>query len=189
MPGASVNPNLTGRPAGNTGLDYPDRPRVHEPSRLTENAAHAKHGRQLDNHSRQIVREVGTMDLQLRNRVVLIMGRAKGIGAAITRACAEEGAIPIVLDRNKAAGEQLHAQLAATGVPSQFLEVDLTRSETCQHAVQRSAAIYQRLDALVNNAGINDKVGLASGGPTRSSLLSSAICFITTTWLTMHCRT
>jgi L-fucose dehydrogenase len=105
------------------------------------------------------------MDLQLRNKIILITGGAKGIGAAITRACAEEGAIPMVVDRDKAAGEQLHTQLADTGVPSHFLEVDLASSQSCQDAVQGSAAIYGRLDGLVNNAGINDKVGLATGDP------------------------
>jgi L-fucose dehydrogenase len=105
------------------------------------------------------------MDLQLRNKIILITGGAKGIGAAITRACAEEGAIPIVVDRDKAAGELLHNGLAETGVPSHFLEVDLASSQSCQDAVQGSAAIYGRLDGLVNNAGINDKVGLASGNP------------------------
>ena len=55
------------------------------------------------------------MDLELRNKVILITGGAKGIGAAITRACAEEGAIPIIVDRDKGAGEQLHNGLADTG--------------------------------------------------------------------------
>jgi L-fucose dehydrogenase len=107
------------------------------------------------------------MDLQLRNKVILITGGAKGIGAAITRACAEEGAIPIVIDRDKAAGEHLYTQLADTGVPSHFVEIDLSSSQNCQDAVQRSAAMYGHLDALVNNAGINDKVGLASGDPAQ----------------------
>jgi L-fucose dehydrogenase len=105
------------------------------------------------------------MDLQLRNKIILITGGGKGIGAAIARACAEDGAIPIIVDRDKAAGEQLHTQLADTGVPSHFLEVDLASSQSCQDAVQGSAAIYGRLDGLVNNAGINDKVGLATGDP------------------------
>jgi len=47
------------------------------------------------------------MDLQLKDAVVLITGGAKGIGAAITRACAEEGAIPVIIDRDAAAGKQI----------------------------------------------------------------------------------
>jgi L-fucose dehydrogenase len=105
------------------------------------------------------------MDLQLRNKVVLITGGAKGIGAAITRACAEEGAIPIVIDRDKAAGEQLHTQLKETGAPAHFLDVDLTSGQNCKDAVKQSTEMYGRLDALVNNAGINDKVGLETGDP------------------------
>jgi L-fucose dehydrogenase len=105
------------------------------------------------------------MDLQLRNKVVLITGGAKGIGAAVTRACAEEGAIPIVIDRDKAAGEQLHTQLKETEAPAHFLEVDLARGQNCKDAVKQSTEMYGRLDSLVNNAGINDKVGLETGDP------------------------
>ena len=53
------------------------------------------------------------MDLQLKGKVILITGGAKGIGAAITRACAREGAIPVVLDKDCDAGEQLRASSRA----------------------------------------------------------------------------
>jgi L-fucose dehydrogenase len=50
------------------------------------------------------------MDLQLKGRVVLITGGAKGIGAAITRAAASEGAVPVVVDKDGEAARQLQAE-------------------------------------------------------------------------------
>ena len=47
------------------------------------------------------------MDLQLKAKVVLVTGGAKGIGAAIVRASAAEGAIPVFLDHDVEAGQQL----------------------------------------------------------------------------------
>ena len=53
------------------------------------------------------------MDLQLKDKVVIVTGGAKGIGAAIVQACAAEDAIPIIVGRDAEAGEQLQAQLKA----------------------------------------------------------------------------
>ena len=105
------------------------------------------------------------MDLQLRNKVVLITGGAKGIGAAIAKACAEEGAIPVIVDRDDAAGKELQSQLSTNGAVVEFLAVDLANAQNCGNAVQQAVGMHGRLDALVNNAGINDKVGLEAGDP------------------------
>ncbi len=47
------------------------------------------------------------MDLRLKGKVVVVTGGAKGIGAAIVRGCCAEGAIPVIVDRDENAGEQL----------------------------------------------------------------------------------
>ena len=44
------------------------------------------------------------MDLQLKDKVVIVTGGAKGIGAAIVLACADEGAVPMIVDRDAKAG-------------------------------------------------------------------------------------
>lgn len=105
------------------------------------------------------------MDLQLREKVVLITGGAKGIGAAIARACAGEGAIPIIADRDKTAGTELQAKIAASGTVAHFISCDLVGAENCERSVREAATLHGRLDALVNNAGVNDQVGLESGDP------------------------
>ena len=105
------------------------------------------------------------MDLHLENRVIIVTGGAKGIGAAIVRACADEGAIPVVVNRADGAGEPLRAELQASGKKSMLIEADLIQASACEQAVQRTVEAFGRIDGLVNNAGVNDRVGLESGSP------------------------
>jgi L-fucose dehydrogenase len=107
------------------------------------------------------------VDLQLGGKVVVITGGAKGIGAAIARTCAQEGAVPVILDRDKEAGEQLSGELRDSGGArgAEFLEIDLCSASSCRGAIDRVAKTHGRIDALVNNAGINDGVGLERGTP------------------------
>ena len=110
------------------------------------------------------------VDLQLIGKVVVITGGAKGIGAAIARTCAQEGAVPVVLDRDKEAGEQILSELRGAGAnagagKADFLAVDLCSAQSCREAIDRVAKTHGRIDALVNNAGINDGVGLERGTP------------------------
>jgi L-fucose dehydrogenase len=107
------------------------------------------------------------MDLDLRDRVVLISGGAKGIGAAIVRAVAGEKGTPVVLDRDAAAGESLVAELRQSGHRALFVPAELTSSESCAQAVERVVRELGALHALVNNAGVNDRVGLEDGSPER----------------------
>ena len=101
------------------------------------------------------------MDLQLKDKVVLVTGGAKGIGEAIVRAIVDEGAVPVIVDRDVEAGNRLHDQLPI----SQLIVAELSAAEACYSAVQRVIETHRRLDALVNNAGVNDKVGLEHGSP------------------------
>jgi NAD(P)-dependent dehydrogenase (short-subunit alcohol dehydrogenase family) len=107
------------------------------------------------------------VDLQLGGKVVVITGGAKGIGAAIARTCVQEGSVPVVLDRDKDAGEQVVSELrgAGGGGKADFLALDLCSAQSCREAVDRVAKTHGRIDALVNNAGINDGVGLERGTP------------------------
>jgi L-fucose dehydrogenase len=106
------------------------------------------------------------MDLQLKGRVVLITGGAKGIGAAITRACAREGAIPVLVDKDAEAGKQLQTELRKTGACG-FISTDLLPASNCAATVEMTLRDFGRLDVLVNNAGINDNAGLEHGTPEK----------------------
>lgn len=102
------------------------------------------------------------MDLQLKDKVIMVTGGAKGIGAAIVRACAAEGAIPVIVDRDEESGQQLQSELKST---AGLIAVDLATSESCARSVEHTVNNFGRIDALVNNAGRNDKVGLEHGSP------------------------
>ena len=101
------------------------------------------------------------MDLHLENKVVLVTGGAKGIGAAIVRAAAAEAAIPVIVDRDAEASKTLHAELGTSHV----IVADLLSPSDCQSTIDSTVKKFGRLDALVNNAGVNDKVGLEHGTP------------------------
>ena len=105
------------------------------------------------------------MDLQIKDKVVLVTGGAKGIGEAISKACVQEGAIPMVVDRDAEACERLQKELQARSPQAQVICADLSTASGCEDATNKAASTFGRIDALVNNAGINDKVGLESGSP------------------------
>ena len=55
------------------------------------------------------------MDLQLKDKVIIVTGGAKGIGEAITRVLAAEGAFPVILGRSEADNQALLDQLGTGG--------------------------------------------------------------------------
>jgi len=102
------------------------------------------------------------MDLQLKGKVVLITGGAKGIGAAITRLLCTEGAISVIVDRDADAGKKLTDEFDKRSL---LIYADLKSTEDCAQAVEHAVKQFGKLDALVNNAGVNDRVGLEHGNP------------------------
>jgi L-fucose dehydrogenase len=105
------------------------------------------------------------MDLQLKNKVILVTGGAKGIGAATVHICAGEGAIPVIVDRDAEAAEKLRAELRGHGATTHVFTAELSSPKECAQAVAHTSRACGRLDALINNAGVNDKVGLEHGSP------------------------
>src|SRR6266576_2901838 len=101
------------------------------------------------------------MDLHLNGKVVLVTGGAKGIGAAIVRAAVAEDAVPVIVDRDANSARKLHSELSV----GEVIVADLSAAESCYAVIQRTIERFGRLDALVNNAGVNDKVGLEHGSP------------------------
>src|SRR5438309_566504 len=105
------------------------------------------------------------MDLQLKDKVVIVTGGAKGIGAAIVRACAGEGAVPVIVGRDADAGRELQKEINGSGGCCGLITVDLATPASCEQSVSKTIAEFGHLDGLVNNAGRNDKVGLEQGSP------------------------
>ncbi len=100
------------------------------------------------------------MDLGLRNKVALVTGGAAGIGAAVVRQFASEGARVAFADQNEIAAAKLLDEMR--GAPHQpgYIKVDLTREGDCQRCVEETIRTLGGLDILINNAGVNDAVGL-----------------------------
>ncbi len=105
------------------------------------------------------------MDLYLRDKVFIVTGGAKGIGLAIVNQLIAEKAIVVIVDKDKTEGESVSTDLRAAGHQISFIETDLCDTSQCQLAVSKTVKEFDRLDGLVNNAGINDGVGLSNGTP------------------------
>lgn len=99
------------------------------------------------------------MDLQLREKAVIVTGGAAGIGAAVARVLAEEGAVPVILDRDPVA-PAFEAELRERQPRLQCHRVELTDAAACGDAIARIARSGLPVHGLVNNAGVNDHVGL-----------------------------
>ena len=104
------------------------------------------------------------MDLHLSNKVIIVTGGAKGIGEAIIRLLAEEKAVPVIVDKDEEAGKKLAASIVSKTFA---LSANLNSPESCEQTVAAIAKQFGRIDGLVNNAGINDGVGLEKGSPSR----------------------
>lgn len=105
------------------------------------------------------------MNLQLKDKIVLITGGAKGIGAATAHMIGEEGGIPVIVDRDTQAGEKLRDDLRRTGTQCSSIGVELNSAANCSLAIEQAVQEFGHLDALINNAGVNDRVGLEHGSP------------------------
>lgn len=100
------------------------------------------------------------MDLELTGKIVIATGGLAGIGGAISRRLALEGAVPVILDHGD--DPAFVDELQAIQPRTRHIAVDLTDEDACRNAVADIAAggeIY----GLVNNAGANDGVGLGAG--------------------------
>lgn len=100
------------------------------------------------------------MNLQLKDKVIIVSGGAKGIGAGITKALAAEGAVPVIIGRNETDNKAILDEIGGKGF---YITAELTKPEECKKAVDEAVKKFNRIDGLVNNAGVNDGVGLANG--------------------------
>jgi L-fucose dehydrogenase len=103
------------------------------------------------------------MDLALAGKVVVVTGGAKGIGEAIVRVLADEDATPVIVDRDEAAATGLRDDLEAAGHRCEVIVGDLAAPGFCMAAVEEVIQAAGQIDALVNNAGLNDGVGVENG--------------------------
>jgi len=103
------------------------------------------------------------MNLGLKEKVIIVTGGAKGIGEGISESLALESAIVAIIGRNEADNLRCIEKIQATGGQAFSFVAELSRPEACQEVVDKVFTMFGKIDGLVNNAGINDGVGLASG--------------------------
>ena len=101
------------------------------------------------------------MDLGLKGKPVIVTGGASGIGRATVGHLLAEGSQVAVVDRNPDALRETQA-LHPDILP---IEADLREPAACKMSVQRTQDAFGGIYGLVNNAGLNDKVGLEEGDP------------------------
>jgi 3-oxoacyl-[acyl-carrier protein] reductase len=90
----------------------------------------------------------------LQGKVAMITGSATGIGNAVARLFAENGASLLLLDRNQGPNEATAAELAGAGVKVRAVGTDLRNRAAINTAVANARDFFGSIDILVNNAGI-----------------------------------
>ncbi|MEU4098587.1 SDR family oxidoreductase [Streptomyces sp. NPDC026673] len=101
----------------------------------------------------------------LEDRIVLVNGGSQGIGAAVARAAAREGAVVTVTGRRPEPGEALAAELTATGAKAAYVRCDVADPAQARGAVAAVVAAHGRIDCLVNSAGLTARGTLLDTTP------------------------
>ena len=107
------------------------------------------------------------MDLQLKNKVIIVTGGAKGIGEGIVKLLAGEGAIPVIVGRSEEDNLKTVKEIETAGGQAWQVVAELADPKQCEASVKAVIKQFGRIEGLVNNAGVNDGVGLESGNYER----------------------
>ena len=102
------------------------------------------------------------MDLKLKDKVVIVTGGARGIGAGISELFAAEGATVVVASRSSPEALDFMKQLS-TKTKTLFIDGELGPTAAAEKVVNETLKAFGRIDVLVNNAGVNDGASLEAG--------------------------
>ena len=92
--------------------------------------------------------------MRLENKVALVSGGARGMGAVEARLFASEGARVVIGDVLTEEGRRVEAEINETGAQCRYVDLDVTSEDNWRDAVAEAVAAFGKLDILVNNAGI-----------------------------------
>jgi meso-butanediol dehydrogenase/(S,S)-butanediol dehydrogenase/diacetyl reductase len=92
---------------------------------------------------------------RLNGKVAIITGAARGIGKTAAILFADEGAKIVVVDLDERGGQQVVASICNAGGEALFIKADLTDAEQVSSMVKQTLTIFEKIDILYNNAGLN----------------------------------
>lgn len=90
------------------------------------------------------------------DKIVLITGAGAGIGRVLALAYAEQGALPVLVDKNEDGLEQTEALLQEAGYDSLSFVTDMSKPDEIVRLLQDVETIVGRLDIVINNAGFGN---------------------------------
>lgn len=103
------------------------------------------------------------MNLNLKDKVIIVTGGSKGIGLGITQLLVKEGAIPVIISRNKESVLKVVSDFKAKNETIFYAIAELSNKNECKNAINTIINKFGKIDGLINNAGVNDGVGLENG--------------------------
>lgn len=98
--------------------------------------------------------------MEIKNRVAIVTGAARGIGRAIAITLAVKGNVPVIADIDDAAAQLVVDKIKQTGIPAACYKVDVSNIEQITQVVDDVANRFGHVDILVNNAGILSKASI-----------------------------
>ena len=90
---------------------------------------------------------------RLQDKVAIVTGSTKGIGAGIARVFSQEGAKVVVVSRNPDEGERAAKELGSDEGRAIYVQTDVVRSDSIRAMIAKTIEVFGKLDILVNNAG------------------------------------
>jgi L-fucose dehydrogenase len=121
------------------------------------------------------------MELGLQEKVIIVTGGGSGIGASVVDKLSLIGATPVIIDKSEP-DDTFYETIKKRCPRAIWKTVDLCDDQDCEHAVKDILAKLSRIDGLVNNAGINDAIGILAGpNEFRKSLDRNLVHYYTIT--------
>jgi len=96
---------------------------------------------------------------RFEGKTALVMGGTSGIGRATALCFAAAGANVVIAGLGASEGRQAESDVRATGVEAMFIEADVSREADVHQVMSRAVERFGRIDAAVNNAGIEGRFG------------------------------
>ena len=93
--------------------------------------------------------------MKLKGKTIIVTGASKGLGVAMAKVCAAEGAKVVCAARNAEQIEAVAAQIRASGGEAIAVRCDVSNLDSLKDLVAQTVKAFGRIDGLINNAGVN----------------------------------